>query len=921
MSNTNNDEYVVGIDLGTTNSCVSVWKNNKIIIIPDNNGKKTTPSMVFIPNSTDKIVGYSAKKNLEKHPKNVFYETKRVIGRKYNDIGVKDDLEIYNFNYKNDKDDNILFYTKNEANFYYPEQIASFILIKMKKIAENYLKKKVKKAVVTVPAYFNEVQRQATKDAMKLAKLECLRIINEPTAASLAYGLNNKKYMVKTTDNEFVEKTEAKVLVYDLGGGTLDVTLLTISEGTFNVKSTEGNCRLGGRDFDIAILEYVKTKFIQHYSKKYKLNEKYLRKNNDKLKLYIENAKIMLSDRMVANIHIKNYYYDIENDIKLDFNYSLTRDEFEKVCKDLFIEAIRPVDNIFFESDFKIEDVDDIVLVGGATRMPKIQFMLYNYFGKEPIVGYNPDHIVAAGASMEAFMLQNPDSMLSKNIVLNDVIPLSLGIETATGLISQIIRRNTPIPTYKIKKYTTSEDNMKDIIINIYEGERKIAKENYFVGSFTLKLDKEYKKDHATIKVTMEVDANGIINVSAKDQQSSMSNSIKIEAKHNKLSDEVIERLIIEGEKYEKYDSIKEQISLSYYKFINTYNMLKYNLTSNPYTSMEKEEKDNIVNEIETISEFIENSVKNYKKSLKLYKNKDERDEYEKDNNDVIVSEDSDKVVSVDDEQSDKKIALETIRLEKINKSLRIKNKHLSKKYPALVMMMNNDNIDIVDKIKTANADNDINNDKNDFDTLDDNGKEKIIDDNKEQLLTEQIKKLRLNKDGDIPERKHVFKICNGVGTYLATNGHTLLPEYRAQIIKYIENVNIWLNVNETIAVKAYVYKSSEINKTVSELIRENGKEIKLRSQNYKAELVELVNSLVKQLDDDILPLDYICKQVLGRKLTNIKKWYENYSPVLRKYDVQYKNKIDEINEACEDLYNKTQEHLEAFIEESKQKE
>ena len=523
---------VIGIDLGTTNSCVAVMEGTQAKVLENAEGARTTPSVVAFSDNDEKLIGQPAKRQAVTNPENTIFAVKRLIGRNFDDPSVKKDVETAPFKIVNsDKGD---AWIEAKGNKYSPSQISAFTLQKMKETAEKYLGQEVSQAVITVPAYFNDAQRQATKDAGKIAGLEVLRIINEPTAASLAYGLD--------------KKTNKKIAVYDLGGGTFDVSILELGDGVFEVKSTNGDTFLGGEDFDNTIVDYLLSEFKKENGIDLKTDKLALQR----LKEAAEKAKIELSSAAQTEINLP--FITADKTGPKHINMKMTRAKLEALVEDLIGRTIPPCKTALKDAGLSASEINEVILVGGMTRMPKVIEEVKNFFGKEPNKSVNPDEVVATGAAIQAGVLQGD----VKDVLLLDVTPLSLGIETLGGVSTKLIDKNTTIPTKKSQVFSTAEDNQPAVSIRVLQGEREMASDNKLLGNFELVGIAPAARGVPQIEVTFDIDANGIVNVSAKDKGTGKEQKIQIQASGG-LSEEEINKMVKEAEANKDADKKKRE--------------------------------------------------------------------------------------------------------------------------------------------------------------------------------------------------------------------------------------------------------------------------------------------------------------------------------------------------------------------------
>lgn len=590
---TEDNDIIVGIDLGTTNSCVAIWRNKKLEIITDKHGNRAIPSVVSF-NDGVRYIGHEAKNQIDINSKNTFYNIKRYIGKTYDDEVVQYDLK--RTSYKHHIDQNKIFLKlENDDKLFPPEEISAMVLSKLKQMASNYLSQPVKKAVITIPAYFNDAQRQATKDAAKIAGLQVVRLLNEPTAAALAYGLYSKD--------------DKNIIIFDLGGGTLDVSLLNIDDGIFQVLAISGNSHMGGEDFDQRIINYC----INKFKKKNKLGYlKELTQNSvHKLKKECERAKRMLSTNEQANICVENFYCGLKLYI------CLTRKKFDELCNDLFIMCLKYVEQVLCDAKLGVVDVDEIVLVGGSTRMVRMQELLSIMFNNKKLnKSVNPDEVVAAGAALQAYRMTYPDDPFSENIVLLDVTPLTLGVETLKKIMTPIIPRNTCVPVTRKRHFTTDSDFETSVLVRVFEGERKLTKDNFLVGSFELKGFESLPRGGVDITITYSIDVNGIITVKASEKKSGKLKEIQICGNKGRLTDEQIDELIIEAKAYELADNMRKDKEQLLYKISDICNNVLDNIKSDSIRLKECDKAD-VLSDIQNVLD-------------KLKKDKQQNDDLEK---------------------------------------------------------------------------------------------------------------------------------------------------------------------------------------------------------------------------------------------------------------------------------------------------
>jgi len=842
LTKTQTSDHVIGIDLGTTNSCVSIWRNNKLEIIPDEYGNKTIPSVVAFT-SKRRFVGKDAKNQMEINPVNSYYEVKRLIGKRFDNKSVQREMEMLSYKISgNEKGDIRIKSSFNKDKTYSPEEISAAILSKLKQMAEKYLKCSITKAVITVPAYFNDLQRQSTQTAATIAGLEVLRIINEPTAAALAYGM--EKATLKT-------ESDINVVVFDVGGGTLDVSLINIISGEFYTLGSTGNTHLGGADFDSELINYCFSFFKNKNSGSDKdINHMEFQDLSSyiiqELKNQCEIAKKLLSTKTKVHISIKNFFK------KKDLFVTITRAKFTQICKHLLMLCFKPVDDLLISCEMDRDQIDEIILVGGLTRMPAIRDNVELFFGKKPNTTVNPDEVVSAGAAIQAYLIQYPDDPFSENVVMMDVIPLSLGVDTL-GTMNVIIPRNTPIPTEMKKLYTVDKDFETSVLIQVYEGERSMSKDNFHIGEFIFSGLKSSPKFVEKIEITFSIDVNGIISVTARDIRSDNKKSIILRSNKG-LSKKEIDKLIQDSEHYNIQDKIEQDKKYMYHQIINFCDAISLNI-ENESLKFSQAKKENIKNDINKVKKWI----------LQKEYSEREREHYQK-------------VINM-----------------------------LQKKYAILTEISTSS-----EHIKNVQGNNDSTIGTGVYDDNEDPSQisNALVDDIAEKLLEKEefdcsslkdLKNMKALKSELINTCKSIMEITNATNIILDKIDKT-------ELIEYCDDTMLWCYAKQKISAQEYKNKIEEFNIFCDKILDKYPDGIYQLDdyvQNKKNQLEHLCYSIKTRIvSNEFSGKDSIIKK-MSTTIDSILDWmiqFELKENSIKEKESGYEEKIDELNKICEEL-------------------
>lgn len=829
-------ETIIGIDLGTTNSCVAVFRNNNLEIITDEYGNRTVPSIVSFSNNK-RYVGIDAKNQKELNPKNAIYEVKRLIGQKFTDCNVQNDRELLSYDIATGIDDNIII--KTDKKDYSPEEISSIILTKLKNMASQYLKDDIKKAVITVPAYFTDSQRQATKDSATIAGLECVRIINEPTSAALAYGLMNRsKYKDRSLN----------IIVYDLGGGTTDCSLLNITDGVFEVLCSVGNTHLGGTDFDAKIIRYCINIFKNKNSLSENITDFYVSPLSlQKLRKACENAKILLSGNDKTVIAVKDFYKNI------DLVVPITCEIFNNCCKDLLILCMKPIHDVLIACAMQKNQIDEIILVGGMTKMPIIRTNIKNLLGLEPNCSVNPDEVVAAGAAIQAYIISNRKDPFSEYVTLLDIVSLSIGIETDNGLFDIIIPRNTNLPATKRKLYTTDTDDSESVMIKIFEGERKMTKDNYFVGEFELSGIPKAPRGFPEIEVKFSLDINGIITVQAvhnnKYKDTQIKKTVVITGNKGRLKPDDINRLVKEANEYEINDHIEKNKKQLYNQLRDLCNIILENIQNKEFKITESD----VLKVQEEISEIIIWNTEN--KTSEEY--------------DVVV-------------------------------------KKLHQKYGTLILRDMNTNKNVKSCTQGSSNSTGI------YDNSEDMDAETNTNTIFEKLVKEEFN--CFNDDNELQEMKqlknNIIMLCTNI--YEIVQSESFISSKKIELRDYIDDTLLWVHSHCNPTKQEYMEKITEINDNCDKIIDYGSTDNKIFTDVSKKEELEQLCINIKCSIPSFTSVRETNKVMLSAKVEEYLEWIVDEEVAKREKELlgelciepDYDTKINVLNTMCNDIYS-----------------
>lgn len=840
------DDIVIGIDLGTRFSCISIWRNGKFEIIPDQFGNRTIPSVVSFYRSA-RLCGHNALSLKEVNPKNTIFDIKRFIGRKYDDETVNITKKLVSYDIVEDQSNNNILVQLDEFDHsitsrktFRPEEICSYILAEIKRIASEYLKMPITKAVITVPAYYNDSQRQATLDSAMLAGLDVLKIINEPTAAALAYGMGSKMWH----DKKGQEKTSGNVIIYDFGAGTLDVCLMNISNGVFRVLAVSGNNHLGGEDIDYLIMSRVIIEFKkQHKIKNLELSTVAM----CRLKNAVETAKKILSSTEKSVICVDGFY-----DGKKLY-YPLSRNEYELICNDLFIMSMKPIRDVLDSAALTRDDIDDVILVGGTTRIPKIQQLILSFFEESNIKRLNktlnPDEVVSAGASIYGYILTHNDEPFSQNLVLLDITPLSLGIETLNTQMTTIIPRNTVIPTKKTKLFTTNDDYQDNVTISIYEGERKLTKHNYHVGVFELKGFQKAPRGHPVIKVTFSIDMNGILHVTAHEKKSGVENTVEITSSwgaKGRLSRQEIDQMIEDSEKNEQIDSLYSFKIGLVHKIINGCECILLNIKDEAFKITNADKR---------------RIKKDVKQMLKWFEGKELSD------------------YDIDELESRYKI--------------------LAGKYSTMLTLIDSIDKECLERDTIVKDGTSVKEGDDDIDTEGDgvheapNIKEESYDYDKEEI--KEIKKT-------------IIKLLSSIEDIMNSPMSNFNEEDIEYMRDYSSTVQMWLYLTPATTLVEYIAKIDEINTTTENIMKKYDTETYFaKNENFtiRDELNLTCVTLNTSIKSQFFSLSKADIDILVNKINETMIWLHSDPDIVT--DDECKIRLDEISDLCNNMHNNLQ--------------
>lgn len=827
-------DMIIGIDLGTSNSCCGIWRNGQFENIPDEYGNRTIPSIVVHTNG-NMYVGHDTRQKILDDKHNVFYEMKRLMGKKYDDNTIVSDKKFLTYDICENQDGyvRVIKYDNDKKILMSPEELSAYVLIKLKNMATTYLKQQIKKVVIAVPAYFNDTQRQATRNAAVIAGLECVRIIGEPIASALAFGLN------KMSKNSHDPSAELNVVVYDLGGGTLDVSLMTINNGVFEVIGSSGNTHIGGVDFDNRLCDYCINTFK-------KMNNDFTESKmsldvHQKLKYACESAKKVLSTSTQTMICITNFY-DSKNLI-----VNITREKFNELCHDLMTLCLKPLDDVLVGCDIKKHDIHEIILVGGMTRVPSIRENVYKYFNKCPNSSVNPDEIVAMGSAIQGYLLSHKSDPFSESVTLLDTTPLSMGVETLGGIMSVMIPRSSLIPVSEKKMFTNDTPDETSVTIRIFEGERKMTKDNFYVGEFELSDLQPKPIGYHKIEITFSIDVNGMIIVTANDTQKNISNEIRINCKCGHLSGDEITKIVASAKQYEETDKLDKRKMKMHHELLELCDNILKNVET---TNMQHDDKELIVDDVNKMLTLLQQKYGDI--DMVVYENELRR---LKKNYCVLIIKQS------DDEHKESSLEKCDGYVETSQGTSVFQNEDDELKNQSKIISDTTDPLNTNDETCT------------------------------DEKSSEQLNEIRKIRDT-------LLDNCYKIMDITRSTMIDIDEETRSNLKNYAEDLTVWVHVQQNLSLENCSKKMNELEEYCNKCIGDKSQQ----QTNAKDELYALCKSLKSSIETDLLALQEYDMIILNGLIRDTIEWLDNNVDIDESECIE---KINQINERCNRIYEK----------------